>query len=1064
MKRITTHFLGRYSLALAACCVSLPGVAHSYSSASRDESNYKFGKSSLAKFLDKALANPGHTGGISAVQELAVTGKVTDESGAGLPGVTVLLKGSSIATPTNVDGSYTITVPSGGGTLVFSFVGYLTQEVAVGNRAVINVSLSSDAKALDEVVVVGYGTQKKSDVTGAVASANLEAFRQAPNTNIAQSLQGTVPGLNVGQVNAAGATPEISIRGRSSLSGNQDVLIILDGIQYNGSLSSINPNDIESIDVLKDVSSTAVYGAQAANGVILITTKGGKRNQAPRITINSSYATLSPTTNLRPMRREEYIDYLNRQLYQYEFLPPSFTTPNPNYQGYFGNNPGANVNFTLEDPDNPGNFKPTDFDWWGEGTQNSYILENQVSIAGASERISYLLSLGSTEQRGIIKNDKFSRKNARINLDADATDWWKVGVQAFGSFINQDGDEPHLFQLRAASPLLEPYDANGNLIPNPSGTIELNPFLAYDTEDYERHDYLFANLYSEINFPFLEGLSYRLNFGNNYRIDKLYGSSIYGAGLVGDAGKLNRFYNDYTLDNILRYNRTFGKHDFGATLLYGAIERKQEETDTYVRNFNRLTLGYNDLSVGSIPVANSGAYTERLNYQMFRLIYKFDERYIFTGTIRRDGFSAFAENQKTAYFPSAALGWNVSNEAFMQDVNWLTTLKVRASYGISGNQTPRYSSLARLTTRPAYVFGDGAGPAFGQELTSLPNPNLRWEKTAGLNLGLDFGLFSNRVTGTVDVYNNITNDLLFAARVPFITGFDRIQSNLGEVQNKGIEISLTGFVVRSNDFTWSATANFSANRNKILSLTGQDSNGDGVEDNLIQNGLFIGESINAIYDYEVNGIYQIGEDNILPGYQAGNYRIVDQNNDGRITQADDRKILGTRDPAFRASLLNSFSYKNFSLNIFFNSVQGGNNFFIAPNNNALYRDANTLWLNHLSGIDYWSPQNPNGLNALSAGAPAIAGTRYENRSFIRLQDVSLSYNFNKSLLEKFAIKDLSIFVSGKNLATWTKWRGWDPEFQETRNPDPTLHIYGVGLSRDGRPVLKAYTVGLNLTL
>ncbi|MFD3001993.1 SusC/RagA family TonB-linked outer membrane protein [Pontibacter toksunensis] len=1054
MKKVTTHFLGRYSLALAACCVSFPGVAHSYSSANRVESVNDLSKSALAKFLDEALANSGHswsTGGTFAFQELAVTGKVTDESGVGLPGVTVLLKGTDKAAPTDASGNYTITVPDGNGTLVFSYIGFASQEVPVNNRSTINVTLGADAKALEEVVVVGYGTQKKSDVTGAVASANLEAFREAPNTNVVQSLQGTVPGLNIGQVTSAGATPEISIRGRSSLSGNQNVLIILDGIQYNGSLASINPNDIESIDILKDVSSTAVYGAQAANGVILVTTKGGKRNQKPQITINSSYATLSPTVDLRPMRRDEYIAYLERQLYQYQYLPPAYTTPNPDYQGYFGNNPGANVNFTLQDPNNPGNFNNTDFDWYDEGTQNSYILENKFSLSGASERVSYLLSLGLTEQEGLVKNDNFSRKSVRVNLDADATDWWNIGIQAFGSFINQDGDEPALFELRSFSPLLTPYDENGNLVRNPSGTIELNPFLAYDTEDYERHDYFFANLYSEINIPFIEGLSYRLNFGNNYRIDKQYGASIYGAGGVGDAGKYINFYRDYTLDNILKYNRVFGKHDLGATLLYGAIERKGEDTDIYVSNFNRLSLGYNDLNVGSVPVPSSGAFTESLNYQMFRVNYKFDNRYIFTGTIRRDGFSAFAENQKTAYFPSGALGWNVSNEAFMQDVSWVNNLKFRVSYGISGNQTGRYSSLARLTTRAAYVFGDGAGPAFGQELTSLPNPNLRWEKTTGLNLGLDFGLFSNRLQGSIDVYNNITNDLLFAVRVPYLTGFNSIQTNLGEVQNKGVELSLTGDVVRSEDFSWSATTNFSANRNKIISLTGEDADGDGVEDDLIQNGLFIGQPINAIYGYEVNGIYQIGEDNIIPGYGPGNYRVVDQNGDGIIAQADDRRILGTRDPAFRASLLNTFTYKNFSLNIFFNSVQGGDEFYIAENDNALYRNANTLWLNHLSGIDYWSPQNPGGLNALAAGAPGIAGTRFENRSFVRLQDVNLSYNFDQALLERFGIEGLSLFVSGKNLATWTDWRGWDPET-------------GVGLDRGGRPVLKAYSVGLNLTL
>ncbi len=982
-------------------------------------------------------------------QNLNVSGVVNDESGIPIPGVSIVVQGTTNGTTTDFDGAYNISVPSTA-ILVYSYIGYKTQSLNVNGNSKLNVTLTADVAALDEVVVIGYGTQKKSDVTGAVASADLEAFKDAPNTNLVQSLQGTVPGLNIGQITSAGSTPSISIRGRVSLNGNQDVLIILDGIQYNGSLSSINPNDIESLDVLKDVSSTAVYGAQAANGVILITTKGGKRNQNTKVTVNSSYATLQPTVGLRPMKRTEYLEYLNRQLYNFEFQGPDFTTPNPGYTGYFGNNPGINANFELEDPDNPGNFKNTDYDWWDEGTQTGFIQENKVSISGASDRVSYFMSIGLTEQEGFIKNDNFSRKSVRVNLDANATDWWKVGIQTFGSFVKNDGDEPSIYQLGIASPLLVPYDEDGNLIPNPAGTIEPNAFLGSDVEDYERHDYFFANLYSDIDVPFLKGLKYRINFGNNYRIDKGYGASVYGAGQTGDAGKYIGFYKDYTLDNILSYNRVFNKHDLGATLLYGALERKGESTNAYVKEFDRLSLGYNDLSVGAIPTVGSTAFTERLNYQMFRVNYKFDNRYILTGTVRRDGFSAFAENEKTAYFPSGALGWNISNEAFMENAEWVDNLKLRVGYGISGNQTSRYSSLARVSTRPAYVFGDGAGTAFGQELNSLANSNLRWEKTTGLNVGLDFSLLSDRLSGSVDVYDNITNDLLFAVRIPYLTGFNTIQTNVGEIQNRGVEVSLTGDIVRTDNFKWTATANFSTNKNEILSLTGEDADGDGVEDDLIQSGLFIGESINAIYTYEVDGIYQIGEENIPDGYQPGNYRIVDQNDDGLITQADDRKIIGKGDPDFRASLLNTFSYKGISLSIFLNSIQGGDNSYIAGNDNALYRDANTLYQNNISGIDYWSPQNPDGLNALAPGRPGISGTRYENRSFIRLQDINLKYNFDKAFLDKLSISELSIFLSGKNLATWTDWNGWDPET-------------GSGLSRGGRPVLKGYSLGINFS-
>lgn len=992
-----------------------------------------------------------------AQTEFTVTGTVVDVNNSPLPGASIVEKGTSNGVSTDFDGNFSIDLSSANTILLVSYIGYDPKEISVEGKSNIVINLNENASALDEVVVVGYGSQKRSDVTGAVASANLEAFEEAPNTNIAQSLQGTVPGLNVGQVNTAGGTPEITIRGQVSLNGSQSVLIVLDGIQYNGSLSSINPNDIESIDVLKDVSSTAIYGAQAANGVILITSKGGKRNQKPKVSISSSYATLQPSQNIRPLRRDAYIDHLNMQLYDLRFLAPDYITPNPNYVGYFEPGQGINANFELQSDTNPGEFNDNDYDWWGEGTQTGFVRQNEISVAGASESTSYLVSLGLTEQEGIIKNDDFSRRSVRVNLESNITQGWKIGVQSFGSFVKQDGDEPFLSQLAGFSPLLVPFDDEGNLIPNPAGTIEPNPFLGLDTQDYERHDYFFANLYTEVDLPFIKGLSYRLNFGNNYRIDKFYGSSIYEAGQTGLASKDVRFYRDYTLDNLLNYNRIFGKHDVSATLLYGAIERQEETTVATATGFDRLLLGYNDLAVGAIPTINSSAYTETLNYQMLRANYKYDNKYILTGTIRRDGFSGFAANEKTAYFPSGALGWIVSNESFLRDSEWINNLKFRASYGISGNQTPRFTSLARLGTRAAYVFGDGSGPAFGQELTSLANPNLRWEKTAGLNLGLDFSLFTNRLRGNLDVYQNTTDDLLFSVRIPFLTGFSNIQTNVGKIQNTGLELSLSGDIVRNDTFTWSATANFSTNKNEILELTGEDADGDGVEDDLIQSNLFIGESINAIYDYEVDGIYQTGD--VIPdGYAIGNYRVVDQNGDGVITQADDRKILGTRDPSYAVSLLNTFTYKNLSFSFFLNSIQGNGGNYISQNDNALYRNANTLYQNVLTGIDYWSPDNPSGLNAMAPSRPGISGTRYENRSFVRLQDINLRYNFNRDILQRIGLTDLSVFLSGKNLFTWTDWTGWDPEFQSAAD-----NIYGVGLTTNGRPVLKGYSLGINLS-
>jgi len=974
----------------------------------------------------------------------AISGKIVDEKGAELPGVTVQVKGTTIGTSTDGSGTYSLNVPDKGGSLVVSYIGYVTKEIAIGNATTLNVSLVPDVKALEEVVVVGYGTQSKRNVTGAVASANLEDFQNSPTTNIAQSLQGTVPGLNIGQVTSAGSTPSINIRGANTIGGNRNVLIVLDGIQYNGSLESINPDDIASIDVLKDASSTAVYGAQAANGVLLITTRKGKNGQKPRISFSSSYATQTPTVNLRPLKREAYLEHVRDLYYDQAYLAPDYTQPNPDFDL------ASKLDNTMKDAD--GNIVPFEFDLWDQATKVGYIQDNQLSISGGSDKFNYLFSGGYTNQAGFIINDKFKRKSLRVNLEAQATSWWKVGIQSSGSFVNKDGAEPNLDNIIRQSPLIDPYDANGNLKPYPFETTFSNPFLTYDIDDYERNNYLFANIYSDISFPFLKGLSYRLNFGNNYRTNQNYQASIYGAGLTGSAFKNNTQYYDYTLDNIVTYTTYFGKHDITTTLLYGAIERQNEYTGATATGFPRLTLGYNSLEQGTNQFTYSDAWSEALNYQMARVNYRFADKYLLTATIRRDGFSGFAANRKFGFFPSVALGWVLSDESFFQP-KWVDFLKIRSGYGISGNQTQRYASLPGLSGGASYVFGEGGGTLFGQQVNSLANPNLSWERTAGLNAGVDFRLLKNRLTGSFDYYINQTTDLLYNVTLPDITGFGSISTNIGKLQNKGVELSLTSQNLDYKNLKWSTTVNFSRNTNKIITLLGTDADGDGREDDLIGSNLFIGRSLDTKYTYVTDGIYQIG-DEIPAGYSPGTYRIVDTNNDG-VINGNDRVIQGRGEPAYRVSLLNALDYKGFRLTVFLNSIQGGKNSYLDGNRPSRIRDDNTIRYNYLDGIDFWSPANPDGKYPQSIVAPTINADRLQNRSFVRLQDISLSYRFTGDFIKKMNIQNLNVYISARNLATWTNWEGWDPE------PVPN---YNQGLSNDGRPVMKGYSVGFNLTL
>jgi TonB-linked SusC/RagA family outer membrane protein len=990
---------------------------------------------------------------LSFAQNITVKGRVIEENGTPLSGASVTIKGGTNGTATDGAGRFSISVAKGA-TLVISAVNHTPKEVKAGSAAEISVVLANANATLTDVVVVGYGSQKKVDITGSVSRVNLESMANAPNTNIGQFLQGTVPGLNVGLSTFAGGTPPISIRGQVTLSGSQNVLIILDGIQYTQSLSSINPDDIASIDVLKDASATAVYGAQGANGVILITSRKGRAGQKPRVAFSSAYTSQKPTVTFRPWNREQFLQNIKDAFWNEAYTGPDYTQPNAAF----------NITPKLDGSMRPGGVMlPNDYDWWGNSTKTGGIMENNLSISGGSDKFNYLLSGGLVNQKGYIINDIFKRKNLRINLETKPFDFWKVGVVSSGTFVNQDGAEPSLGIITISSPLLVPFDTAGNLIPSPTNTVVGNPFLTYYVDDKDRNQYYFANIYSDLDVPFIKGLNYRVNFGNNYRASQHYFASRYGGGLTGEAYKENQEYYDYTLDNILTYTKKFRKHDITATALYGAIERKFNRTFAQGTGFDRISLGYNNIQSANIRNITTNANAETLEYQMARLNYKYDDKYLLTATIRRDGYSGFAENNKYGLFPSVGLGWIISDEKFAQNLNFVNFLKLRATYGSIGNQTPRYSSLSQVSTNSSYVFGDGGTTVFGQQVNTLSNPDLKWEKTQGLNFGVDFTLLKNRLTGSLEYYNNNTRDLLFAVTIPNITGFSQIQSNIGKIHNTGFEAGLTYHIINNKDFKWSASYNFWQNTNKIITLTGIDANGDGKEDDLVSSGLFIGKSIQSIFDYQHGAIYQLNDPR-LPGFQIGSLSVVDQDKNGLI-DANDRTFLGRREPAYRMSLLNNFSYKNFNLSFFLNSVQGGKDGYLANNVRLYYRDDNAIRNNDLTAVDYWSPRNPTGKypRIISGSHSTVEPNMWESRNFIRLQDISLSYNLPSKILAKVKAQSVNFYVSAKNLATWTKWEGWDPETLVPITTNGVTTQEPNGLRLDGRPALRAFTFGVHIT-
>ncbi|WP_025764215.1 TonB-dependent receptor [Dyadobacter tibetensis] len=977
----------------------------------------------------------------SPPQLLDVKGEVIDEKGMGLPGVNILLKGTSIGTTTDAEGAFFISIPRNilEPTLMISFIGYESQMIALDNKDFVSIQLQPDVQALGEVVVVGYGTQKKSDLTGSVARANIDAFRESPNVNLAQSLQGTVPGLNIGQVTSAGQSPAISVRGRTTINGNQNVLLVVDGIIFSGSMSDLNPADIESVDVLKDPSSMAIYGAQAANGVILITTKSGGKESKPVFNYSGSYSTQNPSNALTLLDREGFLKKSADIDWKKSFLAPDYTTPNPDY---------TYLDVVNDPPLREGFENGSNYNWWDNTTGPGFIISHNLSVRGAGERTSYFLSGGYTKQKGFVMNDKFQRITTRINIENKVFDWFKVGTQTFASFSDFSGVAPNLYGITIMSPLVKPTNEDGSFILNPNGTNNANPFLVAQAADYDKRNSLFGNVYANIDLPFIRGLSYRLNYGHTLAWTRHFGSNPYSNGAAGEAFKINSNSYDWTLDHILNYKKNIGEnHKLDLTVVAGRRERNYENTNATGSNFTNLRLKYHDLSLGAIKNISSSAWDESYIYQTGRINYEFKYKYLLTATLRRDGFSGFAENAKTALFPSVGLGWVLSEESFMRSPA-INLLKLRSSYGTNGNLVNRYASLARLNMYPAYVFGDGGGTEFGQMVTTLANPDLSWETTTGFNFGLDFAILKNRVSGNLDFYSTKTNDLIFDVNIPEVTGFNKITSNVGKIANRGAELVLNGKLISKREFSWDINFNIASNQNKVVSLLGQDNDGDGKEDDLVASGLFIGQPLGAIYDYESEGIIQLG-DSAPSGFFVGTHKIIDQNNDG-FYDANDRVIRGKKEAAYNFGILNELKYRNFNFRFFINSIQGGRQGYLGLNMPTSLGIGDNIRRNNLwKEFDYWTPSNPNARYRGLDQGPATEYNVYGNRSFVRLQDITLSYNIDKEKLEALHIQDIKLFVSAKNLATWTNWVGWDPET-------------GSGLDANGRPVMRAWTLGINL--
>ena len=985
-------------------------------------------------------------------QGITVTGTVSDETGMGFPGVRIMIKGTSTGVLSLIDGKYTINVPNNSAVLEFSFIGWATQDVIVGNRTVINIILKEDVQHLEEVVVIGYGTQRKKDLSGSVVRANLDAMEESPNVNLLSALQGLAPGLNIGAVTQAGQNPSISIRGRNSINGTSTPLIVLDGIIYRGDLIDINPNDVESIDVLKDASAAAIYGSQASNGVILITSKTGNAGSPkPTITYSSTFS-LQEVSNkdMLPVDGAGFLKKIADRYLSESRIGADMLTMNPDWDPtthFYGSEILGGYQNGVET------------NWWKLLTnKNPYIQNHNINVTGKTDQSSYFFSLGYTDQQNVVVNDTYKRYSFRINLDSKITNWMKVGIQSFLSLNDLSGVSPSIGNLVGLPPQVPYQDSEGNYVLQPyRGT--LNPFLQMDQQDLDKRMNLFGNIYLDIDIPFVKGLNYRLNYSQNLINARRYNFNGYAQTFRGEGYKRNTNTYSYTVDNILSYRRSFGPHAVNGTLVYGVEERKREETEARARIFDSHLLGYNKLAMGQADqqTATSEAWQEASLYAMLRLGYVYNDRYIFTGTVRRDGFSGFGSNEKFGIFPSAAVAWRISQEKFMEPVSFIYDLKLRLSYGTNGNRTvDRYQTLARIesTIGNGYLYGDKAPAELGQRVNALANNDLKWETTNSFNYGIDYSLFSNRVFGSIDGYVSKTHDLLYNINIPRMNGFTTIPMNIGKLKNTGIEIAVTGVPVKKKDLTWTVTGNFSLNRNEVVSILGQDNDGDGKEDDLVSNKIFMGHPYGVCYDYNIIGMWQVADHvaGIIPaGFTYGTYKVEDIDGSGTYTADKDRKILGYQDPSYRFSILNTLKYKDFELKFFINSIQGGKKYYYGQPGSSVPNPDN-VYSSNMFDFDYWTPENPDARYKQLGYYTVALGesfSPYIQRSFVRLQDVTLSYNIPRSFLNKIKINRARVYVNGKNLLTISDWDGWDPES-------------GSGLSSGSYPVLRSYSIGLNV--
>ncbi len=1014
----------------------------------------------------------------SASQQIGkkVTGKVTDSSGASIPGVSVIVKGTAIGVITDIEGMYSLQYIPENGVLQFSFIGMRGQEIAIARKSIINVTLAEETIGLSEVVVIGYGTSKKEDLTGSIVNVKAEDIAKFQPASVSELLRSSAAGLKVDYSTDAKATPNFTVRGDKSIksSASDEInankpLIVVDGVIFDGDLTEINVNDVSTVDVLKDASAASIYGSRASNGVVVFTTKKGTSSR-PTIRFNSSFGLVTSSKRLKSYNGTDVMYWLQKMnesinsklLDPWSKWTPYVNVPDQNKTDWLkaNNIPGEtdmgkitsvwldNFGFDIGEKENY--LAGKSYDWQDWLYQTGKRQDYNLSVSGKSDRISYYWSTGYKNFESVQVGDKFLAINSRLNLDVAVTDFINIGLNVNFSYENEGPESISNGQYNQLSAYDTPW-INGapqtreNLKLHASGNNKDNPLLAPAFEDrkfdrYKINPIMYAKLTLPFGFTFTSNFTQRLDFRSRFEFFDPANP------LWTHGGQISRIHDqvyNWQLDNILNWKKEFGKHRFDFTGLLNAERNQNWETNAFTQNLSpNAVLGYHEMAFGLLPSTDSNDEANSRNAVMGRINYSYSNKYNISTSIRRDGYSRFGMNHLYATFPSISGAWTITNEGFMSArPKWFSYLKLRASWGENGNSSGigDYAAYAMLTSNKYLNYNNGYQLVPFLYANRMSNADLAWEKNQSWNLGIDYGFWNGRITGALDAYTSKTSDLLLNKILPIVTGFTSITTNIGSLKNDGFELSIRTINIEKPNFRWTSNLNLSYNKNKITSLTGEkvqaldtkgnplfDANGNPMmkEPDDTSNGWFIGQNKDVIWDYAIDGVWKTSEVDSAKvyGFYPGDFKVIDQNHDGKLNTLDEVFQGLTKNPWY-ITFRNDFTYKNFDIGMVFLAKLGYKGGTVLPFNNDTQYIKNHNWYN----LPFWTPVDQINdfarINSIQLSNMNI----YFDKSYVRFQNFSFGYHIPKALLETIKVSNARVAFNIDNVGVLTKWKLGDPE-------------------------------------